>query len=314
MKKTLFLLLLITSFLSAQNKPDWEYDFNRPIGAFFPNYFPMTDKYMPAQNTYLEYNWVSNNMQILIHKYLKLHRNSDVNGDNYITNVYKTTAGSVIDNLKIKYNVFQVYGLYVVSSVEITGSKAQVIKLFIYLYNNDLQSANLKNGFIKTMAQDRAFYTIINGVASIKITNDVYKNNTQFKADFEKFKEKYKEELMLYKLKEEQKRIDDLEFIRKRNEQFKADSIARKQETIKVYEDLAKQQAAKPKESINVFYFKKSGKKLAFKNQPSEDLEKLIIEKTKDNKNGTYSAYVTTIAILEDKTYKVAINPTDKTF
>ncbi|SER11567.1 hypothetical protein SAMN05444355_10753 [Flavobacterium frigoris] len=308
-------MLLIPTFLIAQNKPDWEYDFNRPIGAFFPNYFPMTNKYMPAQNTYYEYNWVSNNMQNLIHSYFKLHRNSnDINGDDYIINTYKTTAGSAIDNLKIKYNLFQVYGLYVVSSLEVTGSKVQVIKLFIYLYNNELQSANLKNGFIKTMAQDVAIYSIVNGVASIKITNGVYKNSTQFKTDFEKRKEKFKTDLMLAKLEDEQRKLDYEADIKKRKAQYTADSIARKQETIKVHLDWANEEASKPKESINVFYFKKSGKKIAFKNQPSEDLEKLIIEKTSDSKNGTYSAYVKTIAVLENKSYTIKINPTDKTF
>lgn len=316
MKKLLFALLLTTSILNAQNKPDWEYDFNRPIGAFFPNYFPMgTFKYMATQNTYFEYNWVSNNLQQLIEKEIKLRRSSDdVTTDNYIINSYSTSAGTVIDRVKIKYNIFKIYGLYVVSSVEITGSKIQVAKLFIYLYNNEIQSSSLKNGFVKTLAQDNAVYNQVNGVASIKISNGVYKNKTQFKADFDKLKEKFKTDLMIEKATAEHQRIQDEEYVKNRIIQFKKDSIARKQETIQAHEDWDKQQKAKPKESVNIYYFKKSGTKLEFKNLPSAELENQIVEKANGYKKGKYSAYVTTTTILDKSTYDVKINPTEANF
>lgn len=312
MKKILFALLLIPTLFIAQNRPDWEYDMNRPIGAFFPNYFPMmTDKYLATQNTYYEYNWVSNNLQRLIEKNLKLKRKSDdETTDKYIINSYNTPAGAVIDRIKVKYNVFTVYGIYVVSSVEITGSNIQVAKLFIYMYDDEIQSNNLKNGFIKTFAQDKANYSVLNGIASIKISNTVYNNQTQFKTDFDKLKEKFKTELMLKKAEEEQKRIEEEAFIKRRNEQFKADSIARKKENEAAYVEHQKKEAAKPKTAIHVYYFSKSGKKLAFKNKPSDELEKLITEKVSDYKKGNYSAYVTTTSILDENTYEIKINQT----
>lgn len=316
MKKLLLILLIIPLLGIAQDKPDWEYDINRPIGAFFPNYFSMASfKYMATQNTYFEYNWVSNNLQQLIEKDLKLRRSSDdVTTNNYIINSYSTGAGTVIDRLKIKYNIFTIYGLYVVSSVEITGSKIQVAKLFIYLYDNEIQSGSLKNGFVKTFAQDNAIYNQVNGVASIKISNGVYKNKTQFKADFDKLKEKFKTDLMIAKATAEHQRIEDEEYIKNRNIQFKKDSIARKQETIQAHEDWDKQQKAKPKESVNIYYFKKSGTKLEFKNQPSAELENRIVEKANGYKKGKYSAYVTTTTILDKSTYDVKINPTEANF
>ena len=111
MKKLLIILLIIPLLGIAQDKPDWEYDINRPIGAFFPNYFSMASfKYMATQNTYFEYNWVSNNLQQLIEKDLKLRRSSDdVTTNNYIINSYSTGAGTVIDRLKIKYNIFTIW-------------------------------------------------------------------------------------------------------------------------------------------------------------------------------------------------------------
>lgn len=315
MKKLILLLLFIPTLLMAQNRPDWNYEFNRPIGAFFPNYFPITDKYMPVQNTYYEYNYVSNNIQNLIHNYMNLRRSSnDITEKSYIINTYKTPAGSAIDNLKIKYNVFPVYGLDVVSSVEISGSKIQVIKLFVYLYDNEIQSSNLKHGFVKTMAQDKAVYTVLNGVSSIKISNEVYNNPTQFKTDFEKFKEKYKSDLMLMKLKQEQERIANEEYIKNRNIQFKKDSIARKEEIKKTHEDWAKYEAAKPKETIMIYYFKKTGSKLEFKNQPIAELQTLITEKANDYKKGKYTAYVKTTTTLDNVDYKIIINPTDAKF
>lgn len=316
MKKLLLVLFIIPLLAIAQNKPDWEYDFNRPIGAFFPSYFPMaTNKYMATQNTYYEYNWVSNNLQHLIENGLKLRRSSnDVTTDNYIINSYSTGAGTVIDRIKIKYNIFTIYGLYVVSSVEITGSKIQVAKLFIYLYNNEIQSGGLKNGFLKTFAQDNAVYSQVNGIASIKISNVVYKNQTQFKTDFDKKKEKFKTDLMLEKAAEEQQRIEYEEGIKKDKAQFTADSIARKKENEAAYSDFKKRQDARPKTAVNVYYFKKSSSKLEFGNQPNPELERQIIEKANGYKKGKYSAYVVTTTILDVSTYEIKINPTDKEF
>lgn len=316
MKKLLLILLFIPLLGTAQDKPDWEYDMNRPIGAFFPNYFPMfTDKYIATQNTYFEYNWVSNNLQRLIEKDLKLRRSSDdTTTDNYIINSYSTSAGTVIDRLKIKYNIFTIYGSYIVSSVEITGSKIQVAKLFVWLYTIDIQSGGLKNGYIKTFAQEKAIYTVLNGIASIKISNDVYKSKTQFKADFDKLKEQFKTDLMLSKAAEEQRRIEDEEFIKRRNLKFTADSIARKKENETAYLEHQKRQAAKPKTDVNIYYFKKSGSKLEFKNQPSAELENQIIEKANGYKKGKYSAYVTITTILDKSTYEVKINPTEANF
>lgn len=316
MKNLLLILLIIPMFGIAQDKPDWEYDFNRPIGAFFPNYFPMTTfKYMATQNTYFEYNWVSNNLQNLIEKELKLRRSSDdVTTDNYIINSYNTSAGTVVDRLKVKYNIFTIYGSYIVSSIEITGSKIQVAKLFIYLYDDKIQSGSLKNGFVKTFAQDNAIYNQVNGLASIKIANGVYKNKTQFKADFDKLKEKFKTDLMIEKAAAEHQRIEDAEYIKNRNIQFKKDSIARKQEIIKVHEDWSKQQQSKPKESVVIYYFKKSASGLEFKNKPSAELESQIIEKANGYKKGKYSAYVTITTIVDKSTFDVKINPTEANF
>lgn len=310
MKKILLILLFIPLLGIAQDKPDWEYDMNRPIGAFFPNYFPMmANKYIATQNTYFEYNWVSNNLKLLIEKDLKLRRSSnDVTTDNYITNSYSTSAGTVIDRIKIKYNIFTAYGLYVVSSVEITGSKIQVAKLFIYLYNIEIQSGGLKNGFVKTFAQDRVIYNQVNGVASIKISNGVYKNKIQFKTDFDKLKEKFKTDLMLAKSAEEYRRIEREEDIKRSKLKYTADSIARKKENETAYIEHKKNEAAKPKTAINVYYFSKSGNKLEFKNQPSTEVKKLITEKVSDYKKGNYSAYVTTTSIVDNLTYDIKIN------
>lgn len=59
-----------------------------------------------------------------------------------------------------------------------------------------------------------------------------------------------------------------------------------------------------------MYYFSKSGKKLTFKNKPSDELEKLITEKVSDYKKGNYSAYVTTTSILDENTYEIKINQT----
>lgn len=310
MKRLLLILLFVPLLGTAQDKPDWEYDMNRPIGAFFPNYFPMfTDKYIATQNTYFEYNWVSNNLQRLMEKDLKLRRNSnDVSTDNYIINSYSTGAGTVIDRLKIKYNIFTIYGRYVVSSVEITGSKIQIVKLFVWLYSIDIQSGNLKNGFVKTFAQDKATYTVVNGVASIKISNGVYKNKTQFKTDFDKLKEQFKTDLMIAKTTEEQRRLERENDIKKSKLKFTTDSIARKKENEMAFFEHQKNEAAKAKTYINVYYFTKSANKLQFKNQPSLELERQIIEKANGYKKGNYSAYVTTTSTLEKKTYDIKIN------
>ena len=164
------------------------------------------------------------------------------------------------------------------------------------------------------MAQDNAVYTVSNGISLIKISNKVYSNTNQFKADFEKLKEKFKSELMLAKLKEEQERLAEEKLIAARNIEFKKDSIARKEETRKVHENWAKQDAEKPVESIYVYYFKKTGSKLEFKNTPSSELETLIIEKVNGYKKGKYTAYVKTTKTLDNVDYKITINTTDAKF
>ena len=68
MKKILLILIAFLSVNSfAQEKPDWNYDYNQPISAFFPQTLPVfTEKYLVTQNTYYELNWVANNLRRLI--------------------------------------------------------------------------------------------------------------------------------------------------------------------------------------------------------------------------------------------------------
>jgi hypothetical protein len=193
MKNLLFTLLFIPSLLIAQNRPDWDYDFNRPISPDFVK-LPVSESYLPTQNTYYEYNWVANNLRLLIEQNLNLNYQDAENewNDNYIVDVYKTPAGRVIDNLKIKYNVFQLYGLPVVESIEISGSYTQVTKLFIWLYNTKFQSGDLTSDqFIKTYAQDDCVYSLNDGVATIRIKNSVF-NRSDFVSRFNTEKEKFK--------------------------------------------------------------------------------------------------------------------------
>lgn len=307
--KKILLLLFIPLLGLAQENPDWEYDINRPIGAFFPSYLPITiDRYVATQNTYYEYNWVSNNLGRLIERNLGLNYASSDDKNTYINDTYKTPAGPIIDNLKIRYNIFTIYGMYVVSSIEVTGSRVQVAKLFIYLYDNKIQSGNLTNGLIKTLAQDRAVYSNINGVASIKISNAVYKGKSQFKADFDKLKEDFKTKSVFEELEKERKRIEDeqLDAQRKQDEEIKM--IAKKE---KLAQDSIRAKQIRdsiPKQSIMVYYFSKSGSKLKFKNQPPVEVEKLISEKMSGYKKGDYSAYVVTTTIIKSKDYDIKIN------
>ena len=110
MKKILLILIAFLSVNSfAQEKPDWNYDYNQPISAFFPQTLPVfTEKYLVTQNTYYELNWVANNLRRLIEKRLKLRFNNDeqILKESSSTDVYKSLSGRTIDKLSVKYNIF----------------------------------------------------------------------------------------------------------------------------------------------------------------------------------------------------------------
>lgn len=197
MKKILYLLLFIPTLLTAQNRPDWDYDFSQPISVDFPVKLPALPNYVPTQNTFYEYNWVANNIRLLIEQNLKLNfqDQKQVWKDNYITDVYKTPAGRVIDELNVKYNTFDMYSLPIVESIEVTGSFDKVAKLFVWLYDTNFQSGNLPTDqLVKTYAQDNALFSLKDGKASIKITNSALKR-TEFVSKFETEKEKFKQGL-----------------------------------------------------------------------------------------------------------------------
>lgn len=319
MRKLLYLLLVIPTLLMAQNRPDWDYDIDTPISAFFPQRLPFfADNYIKAQNTYCEYNWVSNNLKTLIKKRLNLNYVDAENKteDTYIIDVYKTSAGRTIDKLVIKYNVFVYYGLYVVSSVEISGSHAQVTSLFINLYDTwDVQSGDKPtNNFIKSFGQEDAVYTIGNGKASIKITNSAYENNADFKANFETLKEKYKADKIAYDLQEEVRRIENEKFNEQRKkdwEQYQNDKIEkRKQDSIHAVKATTPRIIERP----SVYYFSKSGSRLKFLygKEPNDEIKKLIYEKAINHKRGNYSAYVVTVTSKDEISYKIKINESRK--
>lgn len=315
MKKVTLLFLLLSTLLMAQNKPDWDYDSNIPINAYFPIRLPFSLKYFAFQNTYNEQNWVSNNLANLITKNLDLGQVSSENKISYIEEIYKTSAGRLIDNLKIKYYVFDIYGFYIVSKIEITGSQAQVSKLFVYLYNTNIQSGNSPiNGFQKAYQQDNAYYNIIDGKASIKISNETYKNKNEFKIDFDKRKEKYKLDLIVEKSKEEQAKIDaeknriqnEIE-----NENWKKNKIQEiKQDSIKRKE----WRDAEPKRTSVNIYFKKLKNEFEFILNSKEEIKDKIREQAKDHKKGNYIAYVVTTTIKDISTYEIKITATDKEF
>lgn len=197
MKKLLLSLLLFTTVLTAQNRPDWDYDLQRPISIDFPVKLTAIDEYLVTQNTYYEYNWVSNNLRILIEQRLKMNFQDAENvwKDTYMVDVYKTRAGQTIEKINIKYNTFELYGLPVVESIEITGSFTAVSKLFIFLYNTEFQSGDLPSDqFVKNYRQDNALYSLKDGKASIKITNSAL-NRSLFVELFNAEKEKFKKGL-----------------------------------------------------------------------------------------------------------------------
>jgi len=310
MKKILLILIAFLSVNSfAQEKPDWNYDYNQPISAFFPQTLPVfTEKYLVTQNTYYELNWVANNLRRLIEKRLKLRFNDDeqILKEGSSTDVYKSLSGHTIDKLSVKYNIFTYYGTYVVSSVEITGSQASLISFFSYLYNVDLHKLTSKT-FSKDFAQDRAVLNLNDN--KIVIKNDLFKTISDFKNDFEIRKNKYKVDKLAYDSElEKEKKEYELALIQQKKdyEEYHKNKIEkRKQDSIRDIEI----KASMPKESVGMFFYKKVGSIIKFTEEPTDEvLKKLIVEKAKQDKNGNFAVYVKTITIKDEKTYEIKLN------
>lgn len=306
MKKLFFLFLIAPAMLFAQDKPDWEYDLSVPISAFFPQRLPITERnYVKTQNTYYEYNWVQPNLTNLIEKRLNLRFTGDVYRDGSITHIYKTKAGKVIDELHLKFNVFTYYGLYVVSSIDVTGSHAQVTKFFILLYGTDIQSgSNLVNNYVKNFGQETATYIISGSTAKVKIVNTVYKSTADFKANFEKLKEAYKNGVKATA-------VNDADLIEERSQeqqQWQAQKAAKRtQDSLRMIE----LQNEKTTKAVNMYYFTK-GKNIEFRNKPkSAELESKIVSEAADLKRGKYSAYVTSYTKGGTTNYEIKFNQTD---
>lgn len=310
MKKLFYILLLVPAFLIAQNRPDWEYDFQQPISTDFPDKLPYYNDYLPLQNTYYELNITLNNVRKLVKDQLKMNFKENAPSDvGFQYEIY--TNPTHRSSLKVKYNTFMVYGLEVVKSIEINGDFADVAKLFIYMYNTDFSTNETPvNQATKHYKQDYTVFTVLpSGKASLTITNTKYENNTEaFLKDFEVSKEKFKNGLTAAKSMASKNEIEAELEAKKRKAQFTTDSIARKESDKLTIIEFQKQESAKPKTTINVYYFKKSSNKLQFKNLPSDELVQLINEKVSDYKKGEYSAYVTTTSILDKKTYEIKIN------
>ena len=310
MKKLLLILLLVPTLLVAQNRPDWDYDFQQPISTDFPNKLPFYRNYLPLQNTYYELNVTLNNVRQLVTHYLKMNpKGSAPSGSGFQYEIY--TNPTHRSPLKVKYNTFTVYGLEVVKSIEIEGDFADVAKVFIYMYDTNFSTNQTPvNKAVKPFKHDYAVFTVMpSGKASINITNSKYGNNTaSFIKDFNEAKEQFKKEALAAKQEQEQKRIEEEAFYKQRNEQFEADQLARKEENAKALIDAAERERAKPITTIHVYYFSKLAKKVEFRNKPSTELEKLILDKVSGYKKGNYSAYVTTTSVLENKTYDIKIN------
>lgn len=179
MKKILYLFLLVPTLLLAQNRPDWDYDFQRPISTDFPNKLPQFRDYLPLQNTYYELNVTLNNVRKLVSDNLKMNpRQNAPSGLGYQYEIY--TNPTHREPLKVKYNTFTVYGLEVVKSIEISGGFADVAKLFVYMYNTSLSTNDMPlNQAKKHYKQDLAVFTALaSGKASMTIENTKYHNNT----------------------------------------------------------------------------------------------------------------------------------------
>lgn len=312
MKKLLLASLLIPTFLMAQNRPDWDYDFRQPISVDFPQKLPVYRNYLPLQNTYYELNTTLNNIRQLVSDNLKMNPKQNASsGPGFKYEIYTNPTHRL--PLKAKYNTFMTYGLEVVKSIEINGDFKDVAKLFIYMYDTNYSVNEMPiNKATKHYKQDYAVFTVnIDGKASIVISNTQYNDNTaNFIKDFNKQKEKFKTDLKLGIVKEEQLSLVDEKLKIERKQDEENYIIAQKEEYKQTMVELKNSEAAKPKIAINVYYFSKSGSKLQFKNQPSAALEKEITEKVSGYKKGSYSAYVTTTSILENKTYDIKINQT----
>lgn len=190
MKKLFLILLLIPTFLLAQNRPDWDYDVKQPISADFPEKLPYYTDYLPLQNTYYELNVTLNNVRKLVTDNLNMNPKQNApSGPGFQFEIY--TNPTHRSPLKVKYNTFIVYGLEVVKSIEINGDFADVAKLFVYMYNTDFSTNETPvEQAKKHYKQDYAVFTVLpSGKASVIITNTKYNNNTEaFISDFNKAK------------------------------------------------------------------------------------------------------------------------------
>jgi len=194
MKKLLFFLILVPTLLIAQNRPDWDYDLKQPISADFPEKLPYYTDYLPLQNTYYELNITLNNVRKLVSDQLKMNPKQNApSGPGFQYEIY--TNPTHREPLKVKYNTFTVYGLDVVKSIEISGSFADVAKLFVYLYDTNYSTFDTPvNQAKKPYKQDLAVFTILDTwKATITIKNTKYNDNTaEFIKDFNKAKETLK--------------------------------------------------------------------------------------------------------------------------
>jgi hypothetical protein len=195
MKSILIIILFFSLLGFSQNRPDWQYDVQQPISTDFPDKLPFYRDYLPLQNTYYELNVTLNNIRQLVKDNLKMNfKENAPNGVGFQYEIYSNPTKRVA--LKVKYNIFTVYGLEVVKSIEINGGFADVAKLFIYLYNTNVSTSDMpKNQAKKYYKQDYAIFTILaNGKASITISNTKYLNNSNdFVTDFNTAKEALKD-------------------------------------------------------------------------------------------------------------------------
>lgn len=180
MKKLILLLLLVPTFLLAQNRPDWNYDFQQPISTDFPDKLPFYNDYLPLQNTYYELNITLNNVRKLVTDHLKMNPKQEApSGAGFQYEIYTNPTHRM--PLKVKYNTFTLYGLEVVKSIEINGDFKDVATLFVYLYDTNYSVNEMPiNQATKHFKQDYAVFTVDKeGKASVIITNTKYKNNTE---------------------------------------------------------------------------------------------------------------------------------------
>lgn len=194
MKKLILLFLLMPTLFIAQNRPDWDYDFQQPISADFPNKLPFYNDYLPLQNTYYELNITLNNIRKLVTDNLKMNQKQNApSGPGFQSEIY--TNPTHREPLKVKYNTFTAYGLEVVKSIEINGDFIDVAKLFVYMYNTNFSTNETPvNKATKHFKQDYAVFEVLqNGKASVIISNTKYKGDSaSFIKDFNIAKEALK--------------------------------------------------------------------------------------------------------------------------